>query len=338
MYQQFLQELESYSKKAIDTVKSIMDIGNITLDHVCYQTTSKKDFKKVIKMLDDNIDIEAKIPHSGRMIAVGLLTRSITVNGVDIKRIEISEPKPMRSIPKRNFDHISFLTKQNFDDVLLHLKNQGHTLSEVKQIGDHRFVKIVKNGIEIELRNKSLGKPFQEEDSKEIGEGMTQMKRRESISDERDTRVKELEENLELEHQKTLRALADYQNLQKRVEEQKKMSQDTTNLSVLGQILDILDDFDRVLENLPIEEKDQVGIRLLREKIQKIIDGNGIAEIKCFEGDSLDPHIHEAVGVIAVSDDKEHENIKQIVQKGYKIKESGEVVRPVRVIVGKKGE
>lgn len=338
MYQEFRRDIETYASQAISRIREIIATDTIVFDHICYQTTSKKDYQIVLKELGKYITIEVEIPHAGRMITVALLKDPMNIDGVRIQRVEISQPKPAKDVRKRSVDHISFLIKGSFKEAVHHLREQGIILSEVKQIGDHHFIKIVRNGIELELRDKSLGKPYIEDGITEDKEQTSSEQKEIKIdgkTEEYEQRIAQLERNLEDEHKKALRALADYQNLVKRNEDHSRKTQSAINISILGQLIDIIDDFDRVIDNVKMDEKDQVGIRLLREKVQTIVNSYGIEPIQCFEGDELNPNMHEAVGVIAVENEKEHDRIKQIVQKGYKMKESGDIIRPVRVIVGK---
>jgi molecular chaperone GrpE len=184
-------------------------------------------------------------------------------------------------------------------------------------------VKFLEKGFKIELRNINLGKSSKCFDN---GEDVAKT----GIS--KDTKLQEL---LKIEKEKRLRALADYQNLQKRIEEDRKRINAVGNLMILGQLLYILDDFDRVLTN----SKDKVdGIVMIRDKIKSLIVNSGLEEIECKVGEKLDSNQHEAVGVVAVTDESKDNSVKEIVQKGYKVSESGEIVRPSKVIVGKRGK
>jgi molecular chaperone GrpE (heat shock protein) len=97
-----------------------------------------------------------------------------------------------------------------------------------------------------------------------------------------------------------------------------------------------LDDFDRALKNLKVDEGEQVGLRMVREKLQKIIDTNGLEPISSDVGNKFDPNVCEAVGVVAVENDDEDNTIREVVQTGYRMKDNGQVVRPLKVIVSKK--
>ncbi|MBN2015600.1 nucleotide exchange factor GrpE [Candidatus Dojkabacteria bacterium] len=323
----FSEELKNYGKRAVLMAKKNLNMEEVSFDHICYQTVSKKDYESSLQFLKNKINVIQEIPHAGRRITIAELIDPVVMEGIKINRLEISEPKPKHTVRKKEFDHLAFVVKDDFDSFIEQLKGDLK-ITEVKQIGDHKIAKFVDDGIEIELRNKSMT-------GRDVKKEIPTKQKTHKAEGEREGSERNLEKLLEVEKERKLRALADYQNLQKRVQEEYKKIRAVSNALILGQLLDILDDFDRVIENLKIDEKDQVGIRMVREKLQKIIDSNGLEEIKCFKGDPFDPNLCEAVGVVALGKDEKNNQVKEVVQKGYRFKESGEVVRPIKVIVGK---
>ena len=124
---------------------------------------------------------------------------------------------------------------------------------------------------------------------------------------------------------KYLRALADYQNLEKRVEESKKIFIQKANESLLLKIIPFLDD----LERAEIFIKDP-NLKLVKENLMKILKDEGVEKIEVL-GKGFDPFLCEAVEMVP----GEKENIVvEVVRKGYKFK--GEVLRVARVKVSKK--
>lgn len=324
MSTKFTKQLRKYSQRAIDLTTQYLNVDEIKFDHVCYQTISKVDYKNAQKELESFMDILREIPHAGRMLTIGKLKKPIDINGFTIDRLELSEPKPKKTVKARNFDHFSFTVGDNLDEIKNRLNTKGVKISEIKQIHNSRLLKFVEGGIEIELRNNRLGDEILEsEQSKTISE--------KQVSPDED-----LSQQLEIERQAKLRAIADYQNLQKRINDERARMSVESSVAILGRLLEVIDDFDRAIENLKVEERDQVGLRLVRDKIQQIVDNYGLEEINCSLGDQLNPDIHEAVGIVAVDKKEQNNTIQQILQKGYKLKEGTAVVRSTKVIVGKK--
>lgn len=107
------------------------------------------------------------------------------------------------------------------------------------------------------------------------------------------------------------RALADYDNLKKRIEKEKEELAQFANQILLLKILPVLEGLDLV--------KDQLGTLLEEE---------GLEEIEVKKGQKFNPEIMEAVDAEGGG-----EKVVAIISKGYKL--HGKVIRPVRVKVGK---
>jgi molecular chaperone GrpE len=134
-------------------------------------------------------------------------------------------------------------------------------------------------------------------------------------------RIKDLNEQLK-------RALADYANLQKRLENEKVQFINFGKELVLGKFLQVLDTLEALekAENPPHAKQ---GIELAIKQFNKILQEEGVEEISDHE--VFDPSIHEAVEV----EQGERENaVSAVVQKGFKL--GDKILRPARVKVFKK--
>ena len=128
---------------------------------------------------------------------------------------------------------------------------------------------------------------------------------------------KELEEKLK-------RALADYHNLEKRIEEERKLLSKLSASLLIEKLLPILDN----LEQAQSHFNDQ-GLEIVLKQFRDILQTEGVEEIPAV-GVQFDPHLHEAVETQA----GEQENrIARVLAKGYKIDNT--VIRPAKVIVVK---
>ncbi len=315
----FIERISDYSNKAISTLKNTLNVNDLIFDHICYQTKDKEDYYRAINELKKYIVPICELSHAGRYITVARLKSSIKIEGIEINKIEISEPKPKGKFDKRHFDHIAFVVKNDLNDYLNYLKTKGVDIYEIKQIREDKIVKIKIGSIRYELRDKKLGEDINEKNP-----------------DDYDNQIKKLEEELKLERERKLRALADYQNLLKRIDKEREEYTLLANISILKEILDVLDDFNRMIDKIKLNENDELGLKLINEKLQKIVNNFGIEEIECGIGDKFDHNKFEAIGIVAVSNKDENDTVREIVQKGYKIKGRDIVVRPVRVIIGKK--
>ena len=147
-----------------------------------------------------------------------------------------------------------------------------------------------------------------------------------------DDEIKKLqEENSDLKD-KWQRALADYQNLERRtqVEVSQKVSSKTNDL--LLNFINIYEDFVRAENSLSKEKIDTSGIIAVIKNMESLLSENNIKPIDAV-GEIFDPQIHEAVSMV-VDDTLDEGTITQEVSKGYI---SGKaILKPSKVIVSKK--
>ena len=147
----------------------------------------------------------------------------------------------------------------------------------------------------------------------------------------KDLIMKLQEENSDLKD-KWQRALADYQNLERRtqVEISQRVSSKTNDL--LLNFINIYEDFVRAENSLSKEKIDTSGIIAVIKNMENILAENNIKPIDAI-GEIFDPQIHEAVSMI-VDETLDEGTITQEVSKGYI---SGKaILKPSKVIVSKK--
>lgn len=132
----------------------------------------------------------------------------------------------------------------------------------------------------------------------------------------------ELKKHIEEYKNKYLRALADYQNYEKRVSEEKVVLRQNANKELLLKLIMVLDD----LEKAQSFVKDE-GLKLIKDKFINIIKEEGVEEIQLV-GKQFDPHLSEAIEV--VEGDKDN-LIKEVLRKGYSY--NGKILRVAQVRV-----
>ena len=139
------------------------------------------------------------------------------------------------------------------------------------------------------------------------------------------------QENLDLK-EKWQRALADYQNLERRSQSEitQRVSDKTNNL--LLNFIDIYEDFIRAENSLSKENIDMTGIIAVRKNMENLLAENNIKPIEAI-GEIFDPQKHDAVSMVE-DDSLDEGTITQEVAKGY-ITEKG-ILKPSKVIVSKK--
>tara|TARA_B110000014_G_scaffold241417_1_gene210213 strand:- start:759 stop:1307 length:549 start_codon:yes stop_codon:yes gene_type:complete len=156
----------------------------------------------------------------------------------------------------------------------------------------------------------------------------------ETMSLELDKTIQTYEKKLSDYDEKLQRALADYQNLERRtkVEISQRVS-DKIN-SLLLNFINIYEDFIRAENALSKENVDINGINAVIKNMENLLAENNIKPIDAV-GEIFDPQIHEAVSMVE-NDTLDDGTIIQEVVKGY-ISEKG-ILKPSKVIVSKKKE
>lgn len=126
------------------------------------------------------------------------------------------------------------------------------------------------------------------------------------------------------------RALADYDNLRKRTEREREELGQVVSLGLILRLLAVLDGFESAQNHL----KD-AGLAIAIGEFKKVLDEEGLEEIRPKTGDKFDPTIHEAVESVLGG---ERGKIVGLVLPGWRFGE-GKVVRPAKVkVYGEKSE
>ena len=131
------------------------------------------------------------------------------------------------------------------------------------------------------------------------------------------------------------RARAEFANYKRRTEAERAELLVSAGADVLTRILPAADDFDRAVQTLPDDLKDNAwvaGVMLVQRKLANGLDSSGVKPIPVQPGDTFDPNIHEAI----TQEDSEQFASGQIigvVQHGYKMGER--VLRPAMVRVAR---
>lgn len=138
---------------------------------------------------------------------------------------------------------------------------------------------------------------------------------------------------------KALRALADLQNARRRMEEEKASFAAFANQSLILKVLDIYENYHRLLEHKPggLDEEMKKrgneewvkGLELIDQQFQSFLDQQGVKKIEAKPGDTINPEQHEAV----MSGEGEQGVILEVFSPGYEMK--GRVVKTAKVKVGK---
>ena len=122
---------------------------------------------------------------------------------------------------------------------------------------------------------------------------MDKTKTKKPVIDKFTQEIDSLKQQIEEFKNKYLRALADYQNLEKRVNEERFELVKTANKSLLIKILPFLDN----LEKAEVFVRDP-GLKISKEHFLQILKEAGLEEIDLLNKD-FDPNLAEAIDIIA---------------------------------------
>lgn len=124
---------------------------------------------------------------------------------------------------------------------------------------------------------------------------------------------------------KYLRAIADYQNLEKRVGEERFELMKMANKNLLIKILPFLDN----LEKAELFVKDE-GLKISKDHFFQILKEAGLEEMDLLNK-NFDPNFAEAIDIVA---GKEDNKVVEILKKGYMFEDK--IIRIAQVKVSKK--
>ena len=141
--------------------------------------------------------------------------------------------------------------------------------------------------------------------------------------------VERLREELRREHDKLVRALADFDNYRRRVERERASAARSGKREMILRLLDVLDDFDRALGQVEGAAASAfvTGVQVLHRKLLGVLESEGI---EAMESLGFDPRYHDAIGTVE-SDKLEPGAIAAELQRGYRW--GDDVIRPARVRV-----
>ena len=132
---------------------------------------------------------------------------------------------------------------------------------------------------------------------------------------------------------KYLRLFSEFDNFRKRTAKEKLDLTVTASENVIKDILPVLDDFERALQNMEKNgnEADLQGVTLIFNKLKDTLKKKGLEEIEAM-GVEFNTDEHEALTMISAPEEDKKGKVLDVIQKGYKL--NGKVIRFARVVVG----
>jgi molecular chaperone GrpE len=155
-----------------------------------------------------------------------------------------------------------------------------------------------------------------------------------SKKEEFKAKVKELEEKLEIEQEKTEEYLnrlkylqADFENYRKRVEKEVQEAVQGSNERLVACLIDIIDDLESAISaGETTENKDALleGIKMIHKNLDRLLEKEGLERLECV-GQAFNPNMHEVLAEVPTKDFQSGTIIEE-ARKGFLFK--GKVLRP----------
>lgn len=148
-----------------------------------------------------------------------------------------------------------------------------------------------------------------------------QKQKKENFLEEK--KIATLEKKVEELENQWRRALADYQNLEKRINREQEDFIRFANEGLLDKILNVFDNLERACR-----AKEDRGLAMIKNEFWEVLSSEGIEKIKT-KGEVFDPHLMDALELVP----GRKNCVVEEVSPGYLYR--GKCLRPARVKVGK---
>jgi molecular chaperone GrpE len=133
----------------------------------------------------------------------------------------------------------------------------------------------------------------------------------------------ELQQQVDTLNDRLNRSLADYSNLEKRIESQRQFFITLATTSIVTKMIEVLDDFYLAQNHLQ-----DPGLKMAIDKFNSVLKTEGVEEIIAKDKE-FDPTTMECLQVAKGKDS----HVVLVKKIGYKL--NGHVIRPSQVVVGK---
>ncbi len=166
-------------------------------------------------------------------------------------------------------------------------------------------------------------------------DNLTNNQTEENAGDEASDNVTDWEAKYNELNNSYLRLNAEFDNYRKRTLKEKAELLKSGSERVLLDIIAVVDDFERALDNISkTEDIDAVkeGIDLIYSKFSNFLTKHGVKEIETI-GHAFDTDKHEAVTTVPAQSEEDKDKIIDSIQKGYTLDDK--IIRYPKVIVAK---
>ncbi len=133
-------------------------------------------------------------------------------------------------------------------------------------------------------------------------------------------------------HQRAARAHAEIEAVSKRLASASAKELEQRSRRLLESLLPVVDDIDRAISAAKTHADVGTGMELVRRSLLAQLGKSGVTHAPSL-GEAFDPHRHEAIALVPVTDPAQDGRVINVMREGYLIGE--DTLRPAGVAVGK---
>ena len=132
---------------------------------------------------------------------------------------------------------------------------------------------------------------------------------------------------------KYLRLYSEFENYRRRTSKEKIEMINSANKELISLILPIIDDFERAIKSTSKEnlETSIEGFELIFQKLNSLLEKEGVKKMEIKTGDDFDPDFHEAITKIASKKNLKNK-IVDVIENGYILDDK--VIKFAKVVTG----
>ena len=151
--------------------------------------------------------------------------------------------------------------------------------------------------------------------------------------------VEKLQAELAEAKEKFVRAHAEMENVRRRADNEVSKARKFAIEKFAAELLPVKDSLELASsveiadDNAEALEKMREGLELTLKMLEKAFEKFNVEELNPAAGEQLDPEAHQAMGTME-SDEHEHNQVVNVVQKGYRLNDR--LLRPAMVMVARK--
>lgn len=227
------------------------------------------------------------------------------------------------------------MDSKSLASLLLHIIQQRINKNGSEQRSIPIFLLLADNKINIRYMKEEFSeKDFDKEEFTDT-DNLTNNQTDEAANVEGNDNVTDWETKYSELNDSYLRLNAEFDNYRKRTLKEKAELLKSGSERVLLDVISVVDDFERALENITKTEDVEAvkeGIGLIYNKFASFLTKHGVKEIETI-GHPFDTDKHEAITTVPAQTEEDKDKIVDSIQKGYTLDDK--VIRYPKVIVAK---